>query len=225
MKKAIFFLCILVLCVLYPLAIYSQEVVVEELRGKVEYRLGSASWRALAVGDRIPVGSDISTGFRSRAVLNLGESTLEVKQLTRMSIEDLVEKEGTVKTELFLRVGRVRADVKRREGLQQEFRLRSPVSTAAVRGTSFGFDGLNLDVDEGRVLVRNRFQQSSSVGAGQQSSSNGYAPPKDAVDLLEQQAVQVSTSQLEEGIQGVLDSGTYDGVEYGWVTVNWELPN
>ncbi len=47
-----------------------------------------------------------------------------------MTVEELVQREGTIGTTLFLRVGRVKAEVKSVEGLTQEFKLRSTVSVA-----------------------------------------------------------------------------------------------
>jgi hypothetical protein len=99
-------------------------------------------------------GTTISTGFGSRALLDLGNAVLNVQPLTRLRLEELIQKEGTVQTDLFLRVGKVKAEVKSVAGLQQDFKLRSPVSTAAVRGTEFDYSGYDIVVINGEVIYQ-----------------------------------------------------------------------
>jgi hypothetical protein len=200
MKRIVFITAILVLLTA-ALPLFAQNSAsVERVRGKVEMQLPGRPWQAVAAGDQLPLGATISTGFRSEALLQIGSATLEVKALTRMRLDELVEREGLVETELFLRVGRVRAEVRPREGLQQEFRLKSPVSTAAVRGTSFDFDGVNLQVLTGLVNLANNYGQSGQVGAGEGSSTDGFTPPPEGQDALNQFFnVVTSTSGLEGG--------------------------
>ena len=45
----------------------------------------------------------------------------------------------------------MRADVRRSDNMINDFQVRSPVATAAVRGTSFTFDGMRLEVVKGNV--------------------------------------------------------------------------
>ena len=140
--------------------------VVKDVSGKVEIKVSGGTWKRAYSGMKISKGDYISTGFKSEAVLVLGNSQVVVKQLTRMELEELVEKEGTVHTGLNLRVGRVRAEVKTAKGLKQQFTLKSPISTAAVRGTSFEYDGRNLTVFEGTVAFTNPLGQGRLVPAG-----------------------------------------------------------
>ncbi len=101
-----------------------------------------------------------------------------------MRLDQLVQQGSTVSTELYLRVGRVRAEVKGAEGLLQDFKVRSPISTAAVRGTAFDFDGVNTNVDNGVVnLSNNQSGQSTNLGAGEQGSvTEGDSPPTGGED-------------------------------------------
>ena len=46
----------------------------------------------------IKPGTVISTGFKSTAVIDTGSSEIFVKQLTRMSLEELSKSGSTVKT-------------------------------------------------------------------------------------------------------------------------------
>ena len=216
----ILILSTLILLLVLPLAAQSSASVTK-VSGKVEIQTPGGSWSAVNSGDEIALGTTISTGFRSTAVLQVGSAVLEVKQLTRMRLDELIEREGVVKTELFLRVGRVSAEVKQRQGLQQDFRLRSPVSTAAVRGTSFEYDGVNLQVLEGLVALANAYGQSIAVGAGQEVSMAGLDLPPEGLAALEALFdVNTSAAQLEEILEGL----SVPDLAVGSVTILWTMP-
>ncbi len=212
----------MVLLVLLSAGLFAEtSAVVKSFSGKVEIRTPGSGWAAVQSGQRIPTGATISTGFRSEAVLEVGTATLEVKPLTRMRLDELIEKEGTVKTDLYLRVGRVKANVSRTQGLQNDFRLRSPVSTAAVRGTSFTYDGTTLDVDEGLVAMGNSYGQTAGVPAGISITANGIeVPPGTIAALNEMFDVNISAAQLEDILAGFDLSGFFGG---GGVAIVWSL--
>jgi len=163
------------------------QAVVKETFGKVEILPTGGSWQAARVGMSLTRGATISTGFNSTAVLDLGSSVLQVKPLTRMQLRELIQQGGAVSTELFLKVGKVRAEVKTSEGLTQDFKLKSPVSTAAVRGTIFVFEDLIVEVINGQVYFTNLYDQSRTVGDGEQSSiaSDGSGLPTSGQQGLE----------------------------------------
>ena len=142
------------------------------------------AWVPVKAGMSLGLGTTISTGFNSTAVLELGSSVLQVKPLTRLRLNELVAREGTVTTDLFLQVGKIRAEVKSAEGLAQDFKVKSPVSTAAVRGTGFEYDGYELYVFEGTVTYTNLTGQSRSYAPGEQGGSDGYDTPSDAEEQL-----------------------------------------
>lgn len=168
-------------------------VVVQEVHGKVALKAPGRAWIPAKVGMQILKKYTISTGFNSKAVLKLGESVLVVKQLTRMELADLVEKKGVVRTNLYLRVGKIKARVKKSKGLRQDFRIKSPVATAAVRGTSFEFDGKKLVVSSGTVSFINSLGQKRSIGAGELSVLRGVGLPVSA-----QEAREIAASFLPE---------------------------
>jgi hypothetical protein len=146
--------------------------------GKVEIKAGdTAAWRTARVGMVITKGSFVSTGFDSTAVLEIGQSVVRVRPLTRMKLEDLVQKGGAVSTTLSLNVGRVRAEVKTVTGVSQDFKLKGPVSTAAVRGTEFEFDGFTVKVANGVVEFVNDLNQKRDVAGGEDSSTDGLLLP------------------------------------------------
>jgi hypothetical protein len=134
---------------------YAQEqaaAVIRELSGTVETKAaGSSVWTKAAQGDRIGKDTIISTGFKSTAIITLGNSTLTVRPLTRLSLEEIVRNGNDEQVQLRLQTGRVRADVNPPAGGTTDFTLRTPATTASVRGTSFELDTENIHVDEGTV--------------------------------------------------------------------------
>ncbi len=175
MKKTIL-IPILFLILIAPL--FSQlQAVFKELSGKVEVKAPLKEWEPAQLGMIISKGTIISTGFKSTARLEIGPSDLYVKQLTRMELEELTMIKGTVTTGLNLRVGKVEARVKTVEGLEHNFKLRSPISTAAVRGTWLVDNGYTLKVLDGDVLFFNRLGQKRTVSAGEESETTGFDLP------------------------------------------------
>jgi ferric-dicitrate binding protein FerR (iron transport regulator) len=65
-----------------------------------------------------------------------------------------------------LMTGRVRAEVNPPAGMAVDFTVRSPITTASVRGTSFDFDGMELRVEEGRVRLAGGDGGGTWVSAG-----------------------------------------------------------
>ena len=151
MKK--YMLCVLasaLIAATLPVAALEGQVVT--VNGKVEIQDAGGAWKALKAGDPLTAGSMISTGFKSEATVKLGASILTIKPLTRLTLTQLVEKEDTVKTELYLEVGNVKAEVNSLNNKKNGFTVKSPVATASVRGTIFEL-GDDLVVTRGKVLL------------------------------------------------------------------------
>jgi hypothetical protein len=170
-------LVILLIILLTGSSLFGQsQAMLKEVTGKVEMLRPGESWTAAQVGMQISLGTTISTGFNSTALLELANSILRVKPLTRLRLDQLLEQEGTVKTELFLRVGKVNAEIKTAASLKQDFKLRSPVSTAAVRGTGLAFGVYEVEVTDGTVYYFNLLDQRRTYGSGEGGDSEGYNP-------------------------------------------------
>ena len=201
MKKLLFFILMIALV----LPAFSQNATVERVSGKVEYLRAGGRWAAVSAGDSIPIGATISTGFRSSAVLLVAGSEITVMALTRMSIEDLAETNDSISTSLNLRTGKVRASVRSTSGKSTNFTLRSPVSTAAVRGTDFIFDGYRLQVLEGTVRFLNRLNEAKSVQGGNESETTGDGAPSNPEDN------QQNASTVTTDTSGAPAGGGYTG--------------
>lgn len=163
-----------------------------EADGLVEVHLDER-WDAVSTGASIPATAIVATGFRSRAVVELGSSVITIGPLSQVSLADVAIGEREELVTLEMPFGEIRAEVKRARRASPErsveFRVLSPVSTAAVRGTVFTYDGVELDVAEGRVDLMNGYGQWHSVGAGQESRA--YRWEIDSVETTAREAAGV----------------------------------
>lgn len=134
-----------------PAAADEALATVKEVVGRVELKAPDGVWTLAAVGTALNKDTLVSTGFNSQVVLALGASSLTIKPLTRLSLEEIARREGDETVSLYLLAGRVRAEVHPPAGGRTEFRVKSTTATASVRGTAFDFDAVNLDVSDGVV--------------------------------------------------------------------------
>lgn len=187
---------IIILLVLIAATSFCQNTAtINRVVGKVELRLPEDTvWRKVSEGMQFPLRSTISTGFGSMAVLDLGRSAIEVKQLTRMRVDELFEQEETVSTKLYLNVGRVRAKVKEVDNLNHDFSFITTQSVASVRGTDFEFDGKTLICYEGVVLLANKLRQERAIVAGESSVSEVYEVPITPIKIVKAES-EVETAQ------------------------------
>lgn len=154
-----------------------QTAVVTQTTGKVQLKAPGGEWAIAAPGAKLDQGTLIATGFNSTAVLDLGPSQVQVRPLTRMRLDELLRQGNTAVTSIFLTVGEVRANVERLPSLTQTVQLQSPVSTAAVRGTSFTFGGSWITTHEGVVRFSNSAGLEREVAADEGSELSGLALP------------------------------------------------
>ena len=130
----------------------NQTAVISEITGAVELkRIGSSEWTPAKTGDAIEKKTIVSTGFRSTAVLTVGNSTITVRPLTRLSLEEIIVLNQNETVNVNLNTGRVRVEVKPPAGTRADFTVQSPTTTASVRGTEFRMDTASIQVTEGKV--------------------------------------------------------------------------
>lgn len=170
-----------------------QSAVIREARGKVMYQIPGRTWQNVSAGMELPLTTTISTGFDSLAVLDLGRSIIEVKQLTRMRVDELAQTEQSISTKLYLNVGRVRAKVEQVENLNHDFTFISSQSVCSVRGTDFEYDGNSLICYEGVVLLSNLLQQKRTAYEGEVVITAVYETPQPPAQVAEA-ASEVSTA-------------------------------
>jgi hypothetical protein len=134
---------------------FQPEGVISRIRGDVQVRNSEGAWLPAQVGMALRFSDLVSTGFDSAAVVSLGDASVVVEPLSRLSIDTLERVSGTQITSLFMPVGRVSASVDATAGTHS-FEVVAPHATASVRGTEFSFDGASVRVETGAVAVFNR---------------------------------------------------------------------
>jgi hypothetical protein len=168
----------------------TEAAVIRELSGTVETRApGATAWANARAGDRIGKNTLVSTGFKSTAVLVLGDSVITVRPLTRLSLEEIIRNQEGEQVSMYLQAGRIRAEVNPPSGGKTDFTVRSPVATASVRGTTFSFDTENLRVDQGQVQYSLPNGRGAQVGEGgtsylDETSNTVVSPFAAAAELL-----------------------------------------
>ena len=135
MKKLVLLLLVSIFSISFSFAASTDVAIVNSVVGKVEVQVNDA-WIQVKNGDILSSGSVISTGFKSSAVLYIGASLIEVRALTRLTIEEIREQNQNYNTTMFLDAGSIKADIKKSENKRVGFKVRTSVATASVRGTS-----------------------------------------------------------------------------------------
>ena len=125
MKKILFVLVLS--CLVF--SVFALDGIVVDVIGKVEKQYGD-SWIALKKGDVLSPGDVVSTGFKSEAVLSIGESTVTVNALTRLTVEQLYEKNKNHVSSVYLDTGSICADIKPVENKRVGFTVKTPAVTA-----------------------------------------------------------------------------------------------
>jgi hypothetical protein len=177
------------------LAVYAAEVTVLSITGSVEIKEPGGLWSAASAGQVVSSRSMVSTGFGSRARLSAGGMELNLQPLTRITLDSLTQDGGTDRTEVSLQAGRIRATrppVTRTTRREVNFRVSTPVATAAVRGTDFTLSPDKLITAEGLV----EFSQGQAVVLSPGGTFTFAVPglrPIDPADLVDERW-KVSTS-------------------------------
>jgi hypothetical protein len=173
-----------------PLFAQAPQALIQELTGTVEVQFpGSSQWVPATEGMSLEQSSVISTGLQSSALILIGQSRIMVRPLTRLTIEELSALRDTEQVGLFLRTGKVRAEVTPPANGRTNFTVRSPQATNSVRGTAFEFDTVQVTVEEGRVwFLPSAGGSAALVRAGESSAYLEAAvlvsPPHAIVEAL-----------------------------------------
>ena len=169
--------------------VFAQQAVIKELSGTVEIkRPGSTIWEPAAIGNIIMGNTVISTGFKSQALLSIGNSVLAVRPLTRLTLTELSAQAGTETINVNLQAGRVRAEINPPAGARANVTTQTPVATASVRGTVYEIDVFSIWVSEGSVEYSGSSGNPVIISAGGTSSvdekTGRAAPPIETMASL-----------------------------------------
>jgi hypothetical protein len=143
---------------IFPGRLFAADInaVIREFNGDVEVKAPGGDWVPALAGAPLENSTLVSTGFKSTALLAIGNSTILVRPLTRLSLEELAARDGNEDFKLILRAGRVHSEVTPPSSGKVNFTIRNPTATASVRGTSFDFDAISLTVYAGTVVFTGR---------------------------------------------------------------------
>jgi hypothetical protein len=145
----------------------------------------------------------VSTGFKSTAIIAVGNATITVRPLTRLSLAEIQSAEGVENLNVSLQTGRVRLEVKPPAGTRANATVQSPSATASVRGTAFDMDSDSVFVSQGKVTFEgnNGYVQTVSAGLTSEISGDGSssAPSLTAEESLTPQSPPGSGLAGEQG--------------------------
>jgi hypothetical protein len=161
---------LIILALLCAAQVFAQNGVIKEFSGTVELkRAGQADFIPAKPGDTVAKDTVISTGFKSTALVNVGNTVLTVRPLTRLTLAEISASADSETLNINIQTGRVRVDVKPPAGTRANTTVSSPTVTASVRGTSFEFDTQSLNVLDGTVAFAGRRGGMMLVSAGSKS--------------------------------------------------------
>lgn len=136
MKKNIKSFVLLFIILFVSQNLFSNPAKVTYARGKVEVNRGSG-WQPLKMGDEVFEADLLSTGFKSELRLNYNGSIISLAALTRISFEKLTTEGNKDIVDLYVDAGMIRAKVSKVNREPPDFKARTSVSVASVRGTDF----------------------------------------------------------------------------------------
>ena len=122
-----------------PSAIRALQAIVMDVRGKARWRPSAdAEWRDAKVNDIVEPGTEVKTGLRSRLTMRVGRNaTVLVDSGTTFEMPEVIEENGQLRTTAAVRSGRVDFKVDKLDGFANDFKVITPQTTLAVRGTGF----------------------------------------------------------------------------------------
>lgn len=208
MKKTVFILILLLAAV----SAFALNAKVLDVVGKVEIQLADGNWEAIAPGTVLGPGTVLSTGFKSEAVISIDETTINVKALTRLTIEKLYEQEGNKASSFYLDAGALSADVKSAEDKKVSFKVKTPAVTASVRGTAGDLTVNSLVGTSGTWLLTPPEPKTISY-------NRGDAAPSAATEEVSSAPAPVVAEAAAEDVAGEA------AVEEGGDDFDWSIDN
>lgn len=191
---------------------YGEKIIISSFNGLVQVKKDTAlNWQNVSKGQQLDIDTYIYTGFNSYALLQTHNAKIEVKPLSQVKVASLIAVKENVATDLYLKYGKVKANVETSKDVKTIFQVRSANSTASVRGTIFTFGEDMLYVEEGTVLLKSKHGDFALV----QKNEKAYSPFMGMIEnpysyLFDQYYVNVNPIGLtdaEAGLSGdVIDN-------------------
>ncbi len=176
---------------------FCMEAEVVSTKGKAEVQNENV-WIPLKTGDKLSKGAVVQTGFKSELVLKIKETTVTIDPLSRITIEQLAERNGATAsddrdvTKIFLDTGSLKSNVKKSEDKRVSFTVHSQVATAAVRGTELtvrqGYKKTDITTNSGKVAVWKTKNARPSIESDDLPLVGGYSDENSAEAISSEQA-------------------------------------
>lgn len=185
---------------------------VRSIVGEVEYsRDGGKTFVPLTKEVVLQKGDLVSTGYDATAEINFGYGKLTVAPLTQLRLDEFTSEKNLEKTQLYMRVGTVRANVPHEGAIRSDFAVRTPNALSSIRGSEMivVYDEVSRDtttyVTEHKAYVKGdadhdereigQGKQIAVAGSGSSSEISTYDPAA-LPALPETSSVQGSTMYL-----------------------------
>ncbi|GHV69706.1 iron dicitrate transporter FecR [Spirochaetia bacterium] len=199
------FLLVLLICLAGP-AVFAQQGTLRNADGTVEIKHpGQTAFVPAKAGDAVPAKAIVSTGFKSSAVIAVGNSLITVRPLTRLSLEEMIQSQNSETVNLQLQAGRVRVEVKPPAGTKTNLTVQTPSATASVRGTEFESDTFNTTVNEGVVEFHGQSGGIVLIGSGDTGRIDNQGRAQDPQETFESELRVKAPAGMGE--TGALNSG------------------
>jgi hypothetical protein len=197
---------------LFALNIFAEDAKVKFVIGEVAVKktAGAGDWKKLSLGGVLQEGDMIRTSRQSRCEIELGDgSATKLLENSTLELRNL-PKAGNPATELHAGLGKFYFKLKKMA--TPSFRISTPTSVAAVRGTEFVMINetatSHLFVKSGLIDWSDpALQNMVQVGAGFKSVLRGGAPPEaptalspEDLAVIEQAAAESKTPPPEEQV-------------------------
>lgn len=132
-----------------------------DVKGEVAIRQDAGAWQAVENGRMLTQADEVFTGVESEATVNFSDgSSMTIRELTQILIGTILQKENRKDVAIRLKVGELKAQVKKEKVLDTNFEIQTPTATASVRGTEINevsfhpARGMTTDLKTGALLVR-----------------------------------------------------------------------
>lgn len=155
------------------------------LHGQIDAQKGSGGFNPALDGDLLTSGDVVRADSAGNAVVTFFDgSTLTVESGAQVRVASLVKTSGGgIQVTIEQTLGRTWASVQKLTG-DSKFEIKTPTSTAAVRGTAFetivetvnGVTTTTVKTTEGQVVVQAQSGGQTTVGAGQEVQQTQNAP-------------------------------------------------
>lgn len=184
-KSVIYFFAIF----LFSQNLFADSAVVTFARGKVEIDRGDG-WQTLRAGDEVFQSDILSTGFKSELRMNYNGSIISMAALTRITFEKLTTEGNKDIVDMYIDSGMIRAKVSKVNREPPDFKARTAVSVASVRGTDF------IVIASGKVSCNNGKVAVTSLVKKKEKKEKTTQVTKDIKEEVEIKVIPMSVEEV-----------------------------